>query len=274
MPNQFFTFESVTEGHPDKIANQISDAVVDRILGADPANRAAIDGASCDVMVAIDAQSEDIAQGLETSYESRTGTATDLDRQGAGDQGLMFGYACKDTPELETLDLQTGAHQLYVNATGRFEIGGPTGNAGLTGRKIISESYGGMARHDGGAFPGKDPSKVDRSAAYAMRWVTKDVVAADLIARSEVQVAYAIGKARPVGLYVDCFGTEQVPLAHISAAIDEVFDLRSATIVPYLDVGRPIYSQTAVYGDFGRDVADFTWERTDRANALVKVIKP
>ena len=396
MSGRLFTSESVTEGHPDKIADQISDAVVDHVLAADPGNRAAIetlittgfvhvageatvsppgvadlvretilrigydssakgfDGGSCGVSVSIGGQSADIAQGVETSYEARTsGGGDDLDRQGAGDQGLMFGYACTETPELmplpimlahrlarrlaavrrdgpmpylrpdgktqvtiayedghpvrleavvvssqhapgvdlegllapdvaehvvkpelERLDLHTEGHKLYVNPTGSFEIGGPMGDAGLTGRKIIADTYGGMARHGGGAFSGKDPSKVDRSAAYAMRWVAKNIVAAELAARCEVQVSYAIGKAHPVGLFVECFGTEKVPVDRIAAAVQEVFDLRPAAIVRDLDLLRPIYSGTAAYGHFGREEEEFTWERTDRVDALREVIRP
>jgi S-adenosylmethionine synthetase len=388
---RLFTSESVTEGHPDKIADQISDAVLDALLKEDPRSRVAVetlittgqvhvagevtteayadipaivrdvilgigydsskkgfDGASCGVSVSIGAQSPDIAQGVDEAYEARVEHEGDqLDRQGAGDQGLMFGYACSDTPELmplpvalahrlskrlsavrkngsipylrpdgktqvtiayegdkpvrldtvvvstqhaadidletllapdvrefvvepelEGLGIDTSDYRLLVNPTGRFEIGGPMGDAGLTGRKIIVDTYGGMARHGGGAFSGKDPSKVDRSAAYAMRWVAKNVVAAGLAARCEVQVAYAIGKAHPVGLFVETFGTETVPVERIQSAITEVFDLRPAAIVRDLDLMRPIYQQTAAYGHFGRDLPDFTWERTDRADAL------
>jgi S-adenosylmethionine synthetase len=392
VAGRLFTSESVTEGHPDKIADQISDTVLDAMLAQDPGSRVAVetllttglvivagevttsgyvdiktlvrdrilqigydssqkgfDGHSCGVMVAIGGQSGDIAQGVDTGYESRSEASVDpMDRQGAGDQGLMFGYACDDTPELMPLpimiaqrlaqrlsevrkdgtmsylrpdgktqvtieydeqdrpvrvdtvvvstqhakdidldqmltpdvrrhvvdhvladfDIPAEDYRLLVNPTGRFEIGGPMGDAGLTGRKIIIDTYGGMARHGGGAFSGKDPSKVDRSAAYAMRWVAKNVVAAGLARRCEVQVAYAIGKAHPVGFYVDTFGTESVPVATIQKAVLEVFDLRPAAIIRDLDLLRPIYAQTAAYGHFGRELDDFTWERTDRVDAL------
>ncbi|WP_441249369.1 methionine adenosyltransferase [Kitasatospora sp. McL0602] len=400
MSRRLFTSESVTEGHPDKIADQISDSILDALLQGDPTSRVAVetlvttgqvhiagevttstyadiatlvrdtvlrigydsskkgfDGASCGVSVSIGAQSPDIAQGVDTAIESRLDGASqrddfdDLDRQGAGDQGLMFGYACDDTPELmplpitlahrlaerltqvrkdgtmpylrpdgktqvtieydgdkavrldtvvvstqhaadidletllapdveqfvvrpivEALELDTEGYRLLVNPTGRFEIGGPMGDAGLTGRKIIVDTYGGMARHGGGAFSGKDPSKVDRSAAYAMRWVAKNIVAAGLARRAEVQVAYAIGKAAPVGLFVETFGTETVPVLDIQKAVLEVFDLRPAAIVRDLDLLRPIYSQTSAYGHFGRELPDFTWERTDRADKLRQAV--
>ncbi|MGA5330858.1 methionine adenosyltransferase [Streptomyces griseoincarnatus] len=396
MATRLFTSESVTEGHPDKIADQISDAVLDALLSQDPASRVAVetlittgqvhvagevttsayadipgivretvlgigydssakgfDGASCGVSVSIGAQSPDIAQGVDTAYEKRLGgTDDDLAAQGAGDQGLMFGYATRETPTLmplpielahrlsrrlaevrkdgqmpylrpdgktqvtieyrddlpvrldtvvvssqhaagidldhmlapdirrqvvdhvlaglaeDGIKLETEGHRLLVNPTGKFETGGPMGDAGLTGRKIIIDTYGGMARHGGGAFSGKDPSKVDRSAAYAMRWVAKTVVAAELAERCEVQVAYAIGKAEPVGLFVETFGTEHVPLAAIERAIHEVFDLRPAAVIRDLDLLRPIYARTAAYGHFGRELPDFTWERTDRADRL------
>ena len=392
MAGRLFTSESVTEGHPDKIADQISDTVLDAMLTQDPHSRVAVetmlttglvvvagevdttgyvdvktlvrqrilaigydsstkgfDGHSCGVMVAIGGQSGDIAQGVDTGYESRSEESVDpMDKQGAGDQGLMFGYACDDTPELMPLpitiahrlaerlsevrkdgtmsylrpdgktqvtieyddedrpvrvdtvvvssqhakdisldtmltpdvkkhvvdhvlaqfDIPSDGYRLLVNPTGRFEVGGPMGDAGLTGRKIIVDTYGGMARHGGGAFSGKDPSKVDRSAAYAMRWVAKNIVAAGLARRCEVQVAYAIGKAQPVGFYVECFGSESVPVATIQKAVQEVFDLRPAAIIEDLDLLRPIYAQSAAYGHFGRELPDFTWERTDRVDAL------
>ncbi|MEO6703489.1 MAG: methionine adenosyltransferase [Jatrophihabitantaceae bacterium] len=395
MSRRLFTSESVTEGHPDKIADQISDGILDALLAEDPASRVAVetmittgqvhiagevttnayadipsivrktilgigydssrkgfDGESCGVSVSIGAQSADIAQGVDTAYEARVeGSEDAIAAQGAGDQGLMFGYACDDTPELmplpiwlahrlaekltevrkngtvpylrpdgktqvtieyvdgkaarldtvvvssqhaEDIDLDTllkpdieehvvkpvvealttldvSNYRLLVNPTGRFVTGGPMGDAGLTGRKIIVDTYGGMARHGGGAFSGKDPSKVDRSAAYAMRWVAKNVVAAKLASRCEVQVAYAIGKAEPVGLFVETFGTETVPVSKIEDAINETFDLRPAAIIRDLDLKRPIYQATAAYGHFGREHADFTWERTDRADQLAKL---
>ncbi|BFV55724.1 methionine adenosyltransferase [Kitasatospora sp. CMC57] len=401
MSRRLFTSESVTEGHPDKIADQISDTILDALLAADPKSRVAVetlittglvhiagevttkayapiaqlvrdkileigydsskkgfDGASCGVSVSIGAQSPDIAQGVDTAYEARVeGDDDDLDKQGAGDQGLMFGYASNETPELmplpitlahrlskrlsevrkngqipylrpdgktqvtieydgdkavrldtvvvssqhasdidleslltpdirefvvepelkalaeQGIDLETDGYRLLVNPTGRFEIGGPMGDAGLTGRKIIIDTYGGMARHGGGAFSGKDPSKVDRSAAYAMRWVAKNIVAAGLASRAEVQVAYAIGKAEPVGLFVETFGTETVPVLKIQAAVSEVFDLRPAAIIRDLDLLRPIYAKTAAYGHFGREDEDFTWERTDRVEQLKKAVE-
>jgi S-adenosylmethionine synthetase len=332
----------------------VREAVLD--IGYDSSAKG-FDGASCGVSVSIGSQSPDIAQGVDSAYEARVeGDVDELDKQGAGDQGLMFGYACDDTPELMPLpiylahrlsrrltevrkngtvpylrpdgktqvtieydgdnavrldtvvvssqhapdidldsllspdvrefvvepelkalaergiELDTDGYRLLVNPTGRFEIGGPMGDAGLTGRKIIIDTYGGMARHGGGAFSGKDPSKVDRSAAYAMRWVAKNIVAAGLAKRAEVQVAYAIGKAEPVGLFVETFGTETVPVLKIQEAVTKVFDLRPAAIIRDLDLLRPIYSQTAAYGHFGRELPDFTWERTDRVEALKKAV--
>lgn len=387
---RLFTSESVTEGHPDKICDQISDTILDAILAEDPTARVAVesmvttglvhvagevsteayvdipglirekvqaigytsseigfDGKSCGVSISIGEQSPDIAQGVNAGIEVREQSSNDnLDSQGAGDQGIMFGYATNETKTLmpaaislahglsselarlrkdstfdflrpdgktqvtigydgivpvsvETVVLSTQhdpsvsteelrsemEHHLIrpylnrsgfdlsnlkvlINPTGRFEIGGPMGDAGLTGRKIIVDTYGGAARHGGGAFSGKDPSKVDRSAAYAMRWVAKNVVAAGLADRAEVQVAYAIGVAHPVGLYVETFGTEKIAASQIEKAILEVFDLRPAAIIRDLDLLRPIYAQTAAYGHFGRELPDFTWERTDRADAL------
>jgi S-adenosylmethionine synthetase len=391
MSKRLFTSESVTEGHPDKIADQISDAILDSLLSQDSKSRVAVetlittgqvhvagevttdgyadvmgivrdtvigigydssvkgfDGNSCGVSISIGQQSQDIAQGVNDAFEHRVDSAVDpLDLQGAGDQGLMFGYACDDTKELMPLPIYL-AHQLaeqltavrksgalaylrpdgktqvtieydgdkaialntvvissqhaedvdvakkltpevieyvinpvlskidlpqtdmkiLINPTGRFVIGGPMGDAGLTGRKIIVDTYGGMARHGGGAFSGKDPSKVDRSAAYAMRWVAKNVVAAGLARRCEVQVAYAIGKAHPVGVFVETFGTETVPVAKIQNAVTTVFDLRPAAIIRDLNLLRPIYAQTATYGHFGRELPNFTWEVTNRVDDL------
>ena len=391
MAKRLFTSESVTEGHPDKIADQISDAILDSLIGQDKKSRVAVetlittgqvhvagevttdayadvtgivretvlnigydssvkgfDGNSCGVSVSIGQQSQDIAQGVDDAYENRVASSVDpLDLQGAGDQGLMFGYACDDTKELMPLpiwlahelaaqlskvrksgalpylrpdgktqvtieyegdkavalntvvissqhseevsvekqltpeiieqvinpilskiDLPKNDLRILINPTGRFVIGGPMGDAGLTGRKIIVDTYGGMARHGGGAFSGKDPSKVDRSAAYAMRWVAKNVVAAGFAKRCEVQVAYAIGKAQPVGLFVETFGTETVPVGKIQDAVLQVFDLRPAAIIRDLDLLRPIYSKTSAYGHFGRELKEFTWESTSRVEAL------
>ncbi len=396
MAKRLFTSESVTEGHPDKIADQISDAILDSLIGQDKKSRVAVetlittgqvhvagevttdayadvtgiiretvlnigydssvkgfDGNSCGVSVSIGQQSQDIAQGVDDAYENRVASSVDpLDLQGAGDQGLMFGYACDDTKELMPLpiwlahelaaqlskvrksgalpylrpdgktqvtieyegdkavalntvvissqhseevsvekqltpeiieqvinpilskiDLPKNDLRILINPTGRFVIGGPMGDAGLTGRKIIVDTYGGMARHGGGAFSGKDPSKVDRSAAYAMRWVAKNVVAAGFARRCEVQVAYAIGKAQPVGLFVETFGTETVPVSKIQDAVLQVFDLRPAAIIRDLDLLRPIYSKTSAYGHFGRELKEFTWESTSRVDALRAAIK-
>ncbi len=396
MSKRLFTSESVTEGHPDKIADAISDAVLDSLISQDKTSRVAVetlittgqvhvagevttngyadvmgivrdtvlnigydssdkgfDGNSCGVSISIGQQSQDIAAGVDDAYEHRVSAAVDpLDLQGAGDQGLMFGYACDDTKELmplpiwlahalaaqltkvrksgelaylrpdgktqvtieyegdkaiaidtvvissqhsenidvakkltpeiiehvinpilKLIDLPKSNLRTLINPTGRFVIGGPMGDAGLTGRKIIVDTYGGMARHGGGAFSGKDPSKVDRSAAYAMRWVAKNVVAAGLAKRCEVQVAYAIGKAQPVGVFVETFGTETVPVAKIQNAVLSTFDLRPAAIIRDLELLRPIYSLTSAYGHFGRELPEFAWERTDRTAALQNAIK-
>ncbi|OBJ68316.1 methionine adenosyltransferase [Mycobacterium sp. 1274756.6] len=398
---RLFTSESVTEGHPDKVCDAISDSVLDALLSQDPASRVAVetlvttgqvhvagevttsakeafaditdtvrqrildigydasekgfDGTTCGVNIAIGRQSPDIAQGVDTAHEARVEAATDpLDAQGAGDQGLMFGYAITDTPEMmplpialahrlsrrltevrktgvldylrpdgktqvtvqydgttpvrldtvvlstqhaEGVDLDatlapdireqvvnvvlgelqhstmdTSDYRLLINPTGKFVLGGPMGDAGLTGRKIIVDTYGGWARHGGGAFSGKDPSKVDRSAAYAMRWVAKNVVAAGLAERVEVQVAYAIGKAAPVGLFVETFGTETIDPVKIEKTIGDVFDLRPGAIIRELDLLRPIYAQTAAYGHFGRTDIDLPWEQLNKVDDLKRAI--
>ena len=389
MTLRTFTSESVTEGHPDKICDQISDTILDAMLEQDPNARVAVetlvttglvhvagevttsgyveipqlvrqkvleigynsseigfDGNSCGVSISIGAQSPDIAGGVDAALESRSGNEDADSKLGAGDQGMMFGYASNETDVLmptpillshriterlsqvrrdladgslrpdgkaqvsvdyegntpvgiNTVVLSTQHHpditqddlanlilekvirpvlhesklsfddtKYFINPSGRFVIGGPQGDAGLTGRKIIVDTYGGMARHGGGAFSGKDPSKVDRSAAYAMRWVAKNVVAAGLADRAEIQVAYAIGVAKPVAVFVETFGTEKVETAAIEAAISKVFDLRPAAIIRDLDLRRPIYAKTAAYGHFGRELAEFSWEKTDRAQAL------
>ena len=396
MSNSYtFTSESVTEGHPDKMADQISDTVLDAILAEDPTGRVAcetllttglvvvageistsayvdipklvrqtvcdigydresygFDGNTCGVITAIDEQSPDIGQGVSSALEVRTGSGgeDDLNSQGAGDQGMMFGYACDETDDLmplpiwlahrlaqrlsevrkagvlpylrpdgktqvtfdyedgrpvrlktvlistqhaPNLDIETllkpdlnehvvhpmlppqfgqDKYKLLANPTGRFELGGPHADAGLTGRKIIVDTYGGAARHGGGAFSGKDPSKVDRSGAYAARWVAKHVVASGAARRCEVQVAYAIGVARPVSLMVETFGTEQVDPAAISKAVDEVFDLRPAAIVRELDLRRPIYRRTAAYGHFGRSDKEFTWETLSKLDDIKRAL--
>jgi S-adenosylmethionine synthetase len=390
-----FTSESVTEGHPDKICDQISDAILDAMLSQDSSARVAVetmvttglvhvagevsttgyveipsivretvlgigynsskigfDGESCGVSISIGQQSPDIAQGVDSGLEVRDfGSSDRLEAQGAGDQGLMFGYASNETstymptaislahklseklaavrksgevgflrpdgktqvtigfegstpktveavvvssqhddgvsqseihdaikssviyPILEQSGLDFGSAKLFINPTGKFVVGGPQGDAGLTGRKIIVDTYGGAARHGGGAFSGKDPSKVDRSAAYAMRWVAKNVVASGAADRAEVQVAYAIGVANPVGIYLETFGTEKVDPKQIEQAIREIFDLRPRAIVEQLDLLRPIYSKTASYGHFGRELPEFTWEKLDRVDALRSALK-
>lgn len=389
MTLRTFTSESVTEGHPDKICDQISDTILDAMLAQDPNARVAVetlvttglvhiagevttssyveipqlvrerllqigynssaigfDGTSCGVSVSIGAQSPDIAGGVDSALESRSGELDHLSKLGAGDQGMMFGYATSESdtlmplpillshrlserlskvrkelnngllrpdgktqvsvdyegntpraintvvvstqhspdisqeelaslvlekvikPVLDQSSLDYSNTRYIINPSGRFVIGGPQGDAGLTGRKIIVDTYGGMARHGGGAFSGKDPSKVDRSAAYAMRWVAKNVVAAGLADKAEIQVAYAIGMAKPVAVFVETFGTEKLEHKAIEKAISEVFDLRPAAIIESLDLRRPIYAKTAAYGHFGRELPEFTWEKTDRASAL------
>ncbi len=389
MTLRTFTSESVTEGHPDKICDQISDTILDAMLEQDPDARVAVetlvttglvhvagevttsgyvdipqlvrqklvdigynssqigfDGNSCGVSVSIGAQSSDIAFGVDSALESRAGSSDEDSQLGAGDQGMMFGYATNETKVLmptpillshriterlstlrrelnnglirpdgkaqvsvnydgntpvsvDTVVLSTQHHpdipqddlanlvleqviqpilresglesseaKFFINPSGRFVIGGPQGDAGLTGRKIMVDTYGGMARHGGGAFSGKDPSKVDRSAAYAMRWVAKNIVAAGLADKAEIQVAYAIGVAKPVAVFVETFGTEKIDTQAIERAVHNVFDLRPAAIIRELDLKRAIYAKTATYGHFGRELPDFTWERTDRADAL------
>lgn len=393
MTLRTFTSESVTEGHPDKVCDQLSDTILDAIIEQDPGARVAVeslvttglvhiagevttsgyveipqlvrekivqigydsseigfDGNSCGVSVSIGAQSPDIASGVDNALEARRGEDDRLNAQGAGDQGMMFGYATSETkalmptpillshqlaerlsqvrrelgqgllrpdgktqvsvdydgnkpvaistvvlssqhhpdlaqdelasitlervikPVLQASGLDFSNTQYIINPSGRFVVGGPQGDAGLTGRKIIVDTYGGMARHGGGAFSGKDPSKVDRSAAYAMRWVAKNVVAAGLAERAEIQVAYAIGMAKPVAVFVETFGTEQVPVDRIQEAIKKVFDLRPAAIIEDLDLRRPIFSKTSVFGHFGRELPEFTWERTDRVADLIDAI--